>query len=213
MVKLNKVFKPSSLDDIVGQPVETLKQLLDEPSRGCWMLVGDPGTGKTITTRLVADSLGCTDEFTGLHHVPCTLLGIEDAKTLFLRDLSFCSPSGFHLVILEECEFLSPQVQRFLKDALDPETNLRRNTIVMGTSNKIDGLDEALIERFRILEFSSNKEFAGSCYQKIRDIWEKVTGYDVPPDAKKWGWKGERFSMRLATQQAEDALAKEFLKC
>lgn len=213
MVKLNHIFRPKTLDDIIGQPIETLKESMKYPSQGCWMLVGPPGTGKTITTRVIAEQLGCNDEFTGLHHVPCTLLGIEDAKTLFLRNIGYATMSGFHLVILEECEFLSPQVQRFLKDALDPETNMRRNTIVIGTSNNIDGLDEALVDRFRVIEFQCNNDFAYACQQKIRSNWVSLLKREPPSDYSKWGWKGTQFSMRRATKCAEDALQKELAGC
>lgn len=209
MTQINNSFRPQSLDDIVGQPVDLLREMLRYPKRSAWLLVGDPGTGKTATTRVVAKLLGCLDEWSGLHHIPCTSFGIEQAKQLFLRDLQTCSTSGWHLVILEECEWLSPQVQRFLKDALDLETNMPKRTIVMGTSNAIDNLDEALVERFRVLEFSSNAEFAKSCLAKINEKWRRIFQQPAPEAAKRWGWKGERFSMRLAIQQAEDALAQE----
>lgn len=213
MVKMNHVFRPKTLDDIVGQPIDSLKLMMTNPRPSSWMLVGAPGTGKTITTRVVASMLGCDDEYTGLHHIPCTSFGIEQAKQLFNRDLRFRSLSGWHLVVLEECEWLSPQVQRFLKDALDQETNMPSHTIVLGTSNTIDELDEAMIERFRIIEFSSNKQFAHSCLEKIRSTWQYIMQRDLPANASTWGWKGQRFSMRLAIQEAEKQLEKELAQC
>lgn len=206
MVKMNHVFRPKAIEDIVGQPVEMISCMLKNPKSSCWLLVGDPGTGKTATTRVVAESLGCSDDWSGLHHIPCTSLGIEEAKDLFNRKLRFASTSGWHLVILEECEWLSPQVQRFLKDALDLETNMPSKAIVMGTSNKIDNLDEALLERFRIVNFKSNEEFMISCRNKISEKWRYIFDEDLPPESCNWGIRGERFSMRLAIQQAEDAL-------
>lgn len=213
MVKLDHIFRPTSLDDVVGQPIEILKQSMQFPSRGCWMLVGPAGTGKTVTTRLVANMLGCVDDFSGLHHVPCTLLGIEEAKKLFLKEVAFVSSSGFHLVILEECEFLSPQVQRFLKDALDPETNMQKNLIVMGTSNNLDAIDDALLDRFRVIQYTCNEQFALACLNKIRDKWIQILKRQPPQDYQKWGWKGKAFSMRYATKCAEDALQKELAQC
>jgi replication-associated recombination protein RarA len=194
------------MDDIVGQPIKLLAETLSNPKPSCWLLVGDPGTGKTATTRVAANILGCEDDWSGLHHIPCTSLGIEEAKNLFNRDLRLSSCSGWHLVILEECEWLSPQVQRFLKDALDLETNMPAKTIVIGTSNKIDNLDEALVERFRVIQFKSNDEFRVSCMNKIEEKWRYVFEENLPSEAATWGRKGNRFSMRLAIQQAEDAL-------
>ena len=141
MVKMNHLFRPTSLDDIIGQPIASLRESMRYPKQGAWLLTGPKGTGKTATTRIVASILGCEDEWSGFHHVPCSTLNIEEAKEIFLRRVRFGTTSGWHLVVLEECEWLSPQVQRLLKDALDPETNMSEKLIVMGTSNDISSLD------------------------------------------------------------------------
>lgn len=206
MVKLNHLFVPATLDDIVGQPIERLKQSMKYPRQSAWMLVGPPGTGKTITTRIVANMIGCTDEWHGLHHVPCTSFGIDQAKQLF-HELRLRSLSGKHLLILEECEWLSAQVQRFLKDALDPATNMPDSLIVFGTSNGIDGLDEALVDRFNVIEFSANEQFAASCHEKIRSIWMRLMNEEPPAEYKRWGYGDSgNFSMRRAIKHAESAL-------
>lgn len=215
MANLKHIFRPKTFDDIVGQPVEDLKIMMQSPQASCWMLTGDPGTGKTITTKVVAEMLGCTDPWFGLHQFACASFGIDQVKVLFNEDLRLYSPSssGFHLVILNECEWLSPQVQRFLKNALDPETDFPGNTIVMGTTNDTDGIDPALLERFRLLSFQSNESFAASCRQKIANIWQHVFQDNLPPGSEKWGYVKDRFSMRVATQQAEDAMQRMLQTC
>ncbi len=215
MANLKHIFRPKTFDDIVGQPVEDLKIMMQSPQASCWMLTGDPGTGKTITTKVVAEMLGCTDPWFGLHQFACASFGIDQVKVLFNEDLRLYSPSfsGFHLVILNECEWLSPQVQRFLKNALDPETDFPGNTIVMGTTNDTDGIDPALLERFRLLKFQSNESFAASCRQKIANIWQHVFQDSLPPGSEKWGYVKDRFSMRVATQQAEDAMQRMLQTC
>ena len=42
--------------------------------------------------------------------------------------------------MLEEMEWLTPQCQRFLKDALDPAGSMPRNLVVVATSNGARGL-------------------------------------------------------------------------
>jgi len=206
MVKMNHLFRPTSLDDIIGQPIASLRESMRYPKQGAWLLTGPKGTGKTATTRIVASMLGCEDEWSGFHHVPCSTLNIEEAKEIFLRRVRFGTTSGWHLVVLEECEWLSPQVQRLLKDALDPETNMSEKLIVMGTSNDISSLDEALVDRFRVLEYSGGEEFAKSCQEKIRQVWQRILKRDPPPEYKSWGYKNNTFSMRNAVKCAEDSL-------
>ena len=204
-------LKPKTLDNVVGQPcVRFLKDLAASPSASCWMLEGQPGVGKTASAHALATELGCHDEFTGKWHVPCTELGIDHAKELFGRTLRlrFGSESGFNVLILEECEWLSPACQRFLKDALDPLTRLPKNLIVVATSNDSSGLDEALLERFRLLAFSSGPHFREACLERLGVVWEQLTGNQcLPPSASGWGVRGERFSMRIAISNMTNALS------
>ena len=206
MVKMNHLFRPASLDDIIGQPIQTLRDSMRYPRQGAWLLTGPKGTGKTATTRIVASMLGCEDEWSGFHHVPCSTLNIDEAKELFLRQVNYNTVSGWHLIVLEEMEWLSPQVQRLLKDALDPETNMSKKLIVMGTSNNISNLDEALVDRFRVIEYTGNEEFARSCQEKIRQVWVRTLKSEPPAEYTTWGWRNSTFSMRNAVKCAEDAI-------
>ncbi len=201
-----EIIAPQKLDDIVGQPLDELKLLMDNPVRSCWLAVGTPGTGKTVTGKVLAKSLGCHDSWTGLHVFPCARFGIEEADKLFNRNLRLVSmsKSGFHFVMLEECEWLSPQVQRFLKHSLDPETAFDSNVIVYGTSNSIDSLDEGLVERFRVIEYSSGDEFKADCMARLTELTEML-GVSVDLSSIE---SMERFSMRQAIKKLEQLVGK-----
>jgi replication-associated recombination protein RarA len=216
---MHKQLQPRTLDEIVGQPlVRHLKALAAEPVQSCWLLQGPPGVGKTATSQALANELGCKDEFTGRWHVPCTDLGVEQAKELFSRTLRlrWGSESGFTILILEELEWISQQCQRYLKDALDPLTNMPSRLIVVATSNDATGLDPALLERFRIMTFRNGNYFHEACIERLTVAWEKLTGETcLPYDHESWGVRDNRFSMRSAIsdlQIASDNLSTTYIR-
>lgn len=211
MNELERLKHPATLDEIVGQPATRhLRDLIANPRQSCWILEGTPGLGKTASAQAVAEALGCHDELSGCRQIPCTVLGVDEAKELFGRTLRlrYGSASGFNCLILDECEWLSPQCQRFLKDALDPRTRMPKNLIVVATSNDCSLLDEALLDRFRLLTFQSGSHFQSACLDRLGVAWERLTGQScLPYGADGWGFKDGGFSMRRAIRAFEQALS------
>ncbi len=201
------------LNDIVGQTeiIRLLKGFVTNPQPRCFLLIGFPGTGKTHTSQAMSADLGCFDEFSGRWQIRCADFSVDTARETFGRTLRLRFDNrGWNVLILEELEWISAQCQRFLKDALDPRTSMPKNLVVLATSNGVDGLDRALLQRFRQFTFDSGPRFAQACRQEILRRWRDSAGdAPLPHDWAKWGQDGEDFSMRLALQQLEDHLCAE----
>lgn len=215
-MRFSEKYRPSKLDDIVGQPpVRLLKQLAANPYSCCLLFECEHGgVGKTSAALAFASEIGCVHDWSGLHVIPCSEFGVDMARQYFeggsgsmaiLRLRPF-EGNGWHVLILEEFDWLPPQTQRFLKVAL--ETRLPKQCIVIGTSNGAGKLDAALLQRFRIYQFSAGCSFKDACFQRLLRIWhEESGGQPLPSAASMWGVRGSGFSLRVALDQMQDYLA------
>jgi len=201
------------LDNVIGQDavIRALKSFIARVQPRCFVFVGSPGIGKTLTSQMLAADLGCFDEFSGRWQIPCADLSVDAARDVFTRTLRLRFDNrGWNVLILEELEWISKQCQRFLKDALDPCTSMPTNLVVVATSNGVDGLDRALLQRFQRFDFDSGPRFAQACRQEIVRRWrQSAADTPLPHDWTKWGQDEEDFSMRLALRELDDHLCLE----
>jgi replication-associated recombination protein RarA len=207
-------YRPKRLSEVVGQPAAAmLGRFVRKPFRSCWLLEGPPGTGKSACAHALAEELGCT--IFSKHVVSGNKLTRETAEQLFNHTVR-CVPmdrARFHVVIVEEFErVVSPEVRSYLKTALDtgvePPDGLAPRCIVVATSNDVAKIDGAILERFRVLQFSGGPCFAETAQERLAEIWtQERPADDMPAWWQHWGWQGERFSMRVAVREMEDYLS------
>ncbi len=216
-------YCPQSLADITGQqPARVLSQFAQDPEPSCFLLEGEaPGCGKSLTAHALAYDLGCRPYpehvFSGLHEVEGAELTADYSRDFFgpSTPLRICCNTersdgkGWHVVVIEELDWLSPQAQKSLKTKLDRNSlasvfNYR--VVVVATSNGAGKLSPALLDRFRqsggIMQYSGGKCFAAACVKRLREIWElECPSQPIPAGHEDWGWiTGEEFMGKPITK-------------
>jgi len=209
METLKEAFRPKSLRDVVGQPcVRQLQALARNPRPCCIALESSgPGTGKTTCAHALANDLGCKDGWLESVYVVCGAnFDAETARHYFGPEspFRFVAPGkGYHCLIVEELEYLHPQVQIILKDALE-RILAKHKLIVVATSNDMSKLSKALRQRFQTFFMESGPCFADAFNNTLPAIWEARMGAaPMPAGWQSFGYDGEEFSARLALDMLE----------
>jgi hypothetical protein len=120
----------------------------------------------------------------------------------------------WHVLRIEELEWVSPACQRYLKEALE-EVQRRYRVIVIATSNDASKLVLPLRHRFKPFTFTSGPSFADAINNWLPMIWYTELGQaiDLPYGYDTFGWYTEdgreKFSARLALNRLEHYLALE----
>jgi len=149
---LAEKYRPGKVNEFIGldKVRKVLSAFLARPFPSSWLFVGPPGVGKSSMALALRDELGA--EF---HHIPsqkCTVDQIDSVIRLcwYLPHRA----GGFHLVLVDEADRMSPAAQLALLSKLD-STDPPPNTIFIFTCNSTDGLEKRFLSRCRVLEFSS----------------------------------------------------------
>jgi len=200
------MFQPTTLDEIVGQPaaVRRMRKLTSGDAPACFLLEGTNGTGKTSSAHALANELGALDDWDGYFlSVESSSFKIVFCQRLFNETLKL-RRRNWKVVVIEELEYIHPQVERFLKVRLE---RLPGRTCVIATTNDSSKFSPAFRERFNAcLQFTSGPTFADACRERIAELWESVTEEDLPPGWMNWGQYSDRFSMRDAMRRLDEAL-------
>jgi len=135
---------------------------------------------------------------------------LEIAERYFEPDSTpfrFKSGPHWHVLIVEEVEWLHAQTINYLKDAL--ENTLKhpsRKVIVIATSNDISLFrkngNRAFLDRWKQYEFIAGIEFAAACFKRLAQVCA-IEGIS-PPDYSAAFDDDGTFSMRRALDVIED---------
>ncbi len=173
---LAEKYRPHVIGEFVGldKPKRILGKFAASPYRSAWLFVGPPGVGKTTMALALAETLGAE-----LHHIPsqqCNVAAVED----MIRQCWYvpCS-GGFHLVLVDEADRMSPAAQLHFLSKLDA-TAFPPATIFVFTCNATDGLEPRFLSRTRQIEFSSYG-LAAEAVALLQSIWQREAGEAPAP--------------------------------
>jgi replication-associated recombination protein RarA len=164
---LAEKYRPLLIVDFVGleRPKKILGQFTANPYQSAWLFVGPPGVGKTSMALALGAQIGAE-----IHHIPsqkCNAQAIDDTCRMCAYVPLF---GGFHLVLVDEADRMTPAAQLALLSKLDA-TDAPPNTIWVFTCNTTDGLEPRFLSRTRQLEFSSYG-LANEAARLLESIWQ-----------------------------------------
>ena len=217
MQSLKEKYRPATLAEISGQTAacKALASLVANPRPCCLLFTGPTGTGKSTAAGAIANELGCYGEWLETVQVISGSDLDKDTIRKYFDGGSDCpfrlvAPNGWHVLIIEEFEYVNWQVAPRLKDALERRVQALGNLIVIATSNSVDGIPQAIIDRFKRYDFDGGYKLAADYSRYIAAIWAaERPGCPLPDDWKSWGWnyETEEFSARRAIDALEEALS------
>jgi DNA polymerase III gamma/tau subunit len=197
-VSLSEKYRPQSIGEFVGldRPKKILSAFCKRPTAGAWLFVGPSGVGKSSMALAMAAELQAE-----LHKIPsqkCNAQNIED--TVRLCWYAPMTPGGFHVVLVDEADRMTPAAQLALLSKLD-STDPAPNTIWIFTCNSTDGLEPRFLSRCKTLEFSSYG-MAAAAIPFLDKVWHAEGGNGNCPDLARV-IKDSRNNLRDALQVLE----------
>jgi len=174
-VSLAEKYRPQHVGDFIGleKPKKVVSAFVRAPREAAFLFVGPPGVGKTTLALAMAADMGIVEPF-DLHLISSQKCTVDVLESV-IRQCQYCThkPDGFHVVICDEADRMSPAAQLALLSKLDSTARPPR-TIFIFTCNETGGLEKRFLSRCMVLEFSSYG-LRGELAAFLADVWSKET--------------------------------------
>jgi DNA polymerase III delta prime subunit len=146
-------YQPQTLDAFrgLGRPKRILQNFAANPAKSAWLLVGPSGLGKTSIGLALQKAIGGV-----LYHIPsrqCDLATVEEIA----HHCQYKPWNGgrFNTILIDEVDQATKSAQVAFLSLLDA-TAMPEDSVWIFTANSLDKLEDRLVSRCRVVEFTSD---------------------------------------------------------
>jgi DNA polymerase III delta prime subunit len=154
----NEKYRPQTLDTYVGNDTvkSTFQQYIDTNDVPHLLLYGDAGSGKTTLAKIVANTIA-KDNYIYINASDENSVDtVRDKIKQFASSIGF---GGLKLIILDECDYMTPNAQAALRNVIE---TFSKTTRFILTCNYVDKIIDPIQSRCQIFNIvpPSKKEVA-----------------------------------------------------
>lgn len=154
----NEKYRPQTLDTYVGNETvkATFQQYIDTSDVPHLLLYGDAGSGKTTLAKIVANTIA-KDNYIYINASDENSVDtVRDKIKQFASSIGF---GGLKLIILDECDYMTPNAQAALRNVIE---TFSKTTRFILTCNYVDKIIDPIQSRCQIFNIvpPSKKEVA-----------------------------------------------------
>jgi DNA polymerase III delta prime subunit len=167
----NEKYRPETLETYVGNPTvkETFQQYIKTNDVPHLLLHGDAGSGKTTLAKIVANTIA-KDNYIYINASDENSVDtVRDKIKQFASSIGF---GGLKLIILDECDYMTPNAQAALRNVIE---TFSKTTRFILTCNYVEKIIDPIQSRCQIFNIvpPSKKEVAQHLVNILES--EKVT--------------------------------------
>lgn len=163
----NEKYRPQTLDTYVGNDTvkATFQQYIETNDVPHLLLYGDAGSGKTTLAKIVANTIA-KDNYIYINASDENSVDtVRDKIKQFASSIGF---GGLKLIILDECDYMTPNAQAALRNVIE---TFSKTTRFILTCNYVDKIIDPIQSRCQIFNIvpPSKKEVAQHLVKILND--------------------------------------------